>query len=272
MNTHILRAIVRKDLLTIAQNQGVWMPIVVVPIVFLIILPAVVILIPSQIHMVGSIGTQLDLFTRNMPAALRQQVAGMGEAQTMTYLFVTYFFAPFFLIIPMMVSNVIGADSFAGEKERKTLEALLYTPATDQELFVGKVLTAWVPSVLISWASFLVYTVVVNALGYSQMGRLFFPNVMWLPLMVWVVPATSALGLSVIVLVSAKVKTFQAANQLGATVLIPILLLVYGQIGGLLYFSVPVVLVVGLVFWVIDVVLIRLGVRTFNRGELIARL
>jgi len=272
MNTRILRAIMRKDLLTILQNKGVWMPIVLVPIIFLVILPTVAIVIPSQINMVGSMGTQMDLFLRNMPAALRQQVAGMSEAQTMIYLFIVYLFAPFFLIIPMMVSSVIGADSFAGEKERKTLEALLYTPATDMELFVGKVLTAWVPAVLISWGSFLIYTVVVNALGYSQMGRLFFPNMMWIPLMLWVVPAASALALSVMVLVSTKVKTFQEANQLGSTVVIPILLLVFGQIGGVMYFSVPVVLLVGLVFWIIDVVLIRIGVRTFARGELIARL
>jgi ABC-type Na+ efflux pump permease subunit len=41
-----------------------------------------------------------------------------------------------------MVSSVLAADSFAGEKERKTLEALLYTPTTDRELFTAKLLEA----------------------------------------------------------------------------------------------------------------------------------
>ena len=39
-----------------------------------------------------------------------------------------YLFAPMYLIVPMMVSAVIAADSFVGERERKTLEALLHTP------------------------------------------------------------------------------------------------------------------------------------------------
>jgi len=86
------------------------------------------------------------------------------------------------------------------------------------------------------------------------------------------VPAAAALGLSVIVLVSVRVKTFQEANQLGGVVVVPILLLVFGQIAGVLYFSVSLVLLVGLILWIIDAVLVYFGVRTFHRGELIARL
>ncbi|MBD3171504.1 ABC transporter permease subunit [Candidatus Bathyarchaeota archaeon] len=36
-----------------------------------------------------------------------------------------------------MSSSVIATDSFAGEKERNTLEVLLATPLTDSELLVG---------------------------------------------------------------------------------------------------------------------------------------
>ena len=38
------------------------------------------------------------------------------------------------------------------EKERKTLEALLYTPTTDRELLIAKMLGAWLPAVAIAWA------------------------------------------------------------------------------------------------------------------------
>ena len=48
-----------------------------------------------------------------------------------------YMFAPFFLIIPLMVSSILAADSIVGEKERNTLEGLLYTPLTDQELYIA---------------------------------------------------------------------------------------------------------------------------------------
>jgi len=48
--------------------------------------------------------------------------------------------------------------------------------------------------------------------------------------------------------------------------------LVFGQISGVMYFSVWVVLLLGLVLWGIDAVLIWFGSRTFRRGRLIARL
>jgi len=104
------------------------------------------------------------------------------------------------------------------------------------------------------------------------MGRVFFPTWSWIVLILWVVPAAAGLGLSVMVLVSSKVTTFQEANQLGGVVVVPILFLVFGQIAGVLYFSVPVVALIGLVLWIIDAGLITLGVKTFQRGELVARL
>jgi len=274
MNTRFLRAIVRKDLLTMLQNRGVWLPIVILPVILLVIMPLALILAPTavNVNMPGSMMQQLDLFMRNMPDTLRQQVAGLTPQQTYVLLFTVYFFAPFFLIIPLMVSSVTAADSFAGEKERKTLEALLYTPASDTELFMGKVLTALAPALAVSWSSFILYGIVVNAAGAHIMGRLFFPTTMWLALILWVVPAAAALGLSVMVLVSTKVKSFQEANQIGGMVVLPILLLVFAQAGGLLYFSLPVALAVGAVLWVIDAVLIFFGIKTFARGELIARL
>ena len=51
-----------------------------------------------------------------------------------------YLLAPLFLIVPLMVSAVLAADAFAGEKERKTLETLLHLPISDRDLFFAKVL------------------------------------------------------------------------------------------------------------------------------------
>lgn len=272
MNPRVILTIVRKDLLVVARNKGVWMPIVLVPIIFIGLLPAVGILVPLSIGTTAEELEDVRSFLEHLPPGLSRQLAGLTEEQTWVVLFSTYFLAPFFLIIPIMISSVIGADSFAGEKERKTLEALLYTPASDAELFVGKVLTALIPAVLVSWLSFVVYGITVNLAGWSVMGRIFFPNTMWIALILWVVPAAAGLGLSVIVLVSSKVKGFQEANQIGGTVVIPIILLVVGQLTGVLYFSLPIVLLIGAILWGVDALLIRFGIRTFARGELMARL
>ena len=45
-----------------------------------------------------------------------------------------------------MISSVVAASSFVGEKERKTLESLLYTPIDIASLFWGKLLSAFIPA------------------------------------------------------------------------------------------------------------------------------
>jgi len=125
-----------------------------------------------------------------------------------------------------------------------------------------------VPAVAIAWVGFLLYSVTANVAGWSTMGRIFFPNLMWIVLALWVAPAVAGLGLGITVLVSARAETFQEAYQLGGIVVLPILLLVVGQATGVLYFSSWLVVALGLVFWIVDAVLFYLGARRFRRSEL----
>ena len=87
-----------------------------------------------------------------------------------------------------MVASTTASSSFVGEKERRTIEGLLYTPITDRELVLAKVLVSVIPSVLLAWAAFVVYTVLVNALGAPLMGGLFFPTWTWAIIIVVLVP------------------------------------------------------------------------------------
>jgi hypothetical protein len=92
---------------------------------------------------------------------------------------------------------------------------------------------------------------------------------MWLVLIFWVVPAVPVLGLGVIVLVSARAQGFQDANQIGGAVVLPVLLLLVGQMSGVMSFSVTLVALLGLAFWLLDGLLIWLGSRSFRRGRLL---
>jgi ABC-2 type transport system permease protein len=268
VNWRAIRAIVRKDLKVVFQNKGVMIPIVVVPLIFLVVLPGLAALAPLLEGDPSSALSDMRAFLENMPAGMQATIAGYDEIQTVIVLGLVYFLAPMYLILPLMVASVIAADSFAGEKERKTLEALLYTPTSDRELLVAKMLSAMVPAVTIAWVGFLLYSVTANVAAWSTMGRIFFPNLMWVVLAIWVAPAVAGLGLGITVLVSARAETFQEAYQLGGVVVLPILLLVVGQATGVLYFSSWMVLVLGLFFWIVDAVLLTLGARRFRRSEL----
>jgi hypothetical protein len=272
MNWRAVRAIVRKDLRVVSQNKGVLIPLIVVPIVILVALPALTAFAPLLQDVPGSPFAGLTGFIENMPPGLQRELVGLDEMQTIVVLFLVYLLAPMYLILPLMIASVVAADSFAGEKERKTLEALLYTPTTDWELFMSKLLAAWLPALGVAWLGFVLYALMANLAGWSTMGRVFFPNVMWIILALWVAPAVAGVGLGVTVLISARAEGFQEAYQLGAIVVLPIILLIVGQATGVMYFSPWLVLLLGLVFWVVGIMLLWLAARTFQRQELATRL
>jgi ABC-type Na+ efflux pump permease subunit len=272
VNARAIRAIVRKDLKVVSQNKGVAIPLIVVPMLILVALPGLASLAPILQDMPGTPFSGLGQFVERMPGNLKAQLAAYNEAQTVVVLTLVYFLAPMYLILPLMVSSVIAADSFAGEKERKTMEALLYTPTTDVELLVAKLLSAWLPALGIAWGGFVLYCVVANVAAWPVMGRLFFPNAMWIALALWVAPAVAGLGLGTTVLISARAQSFQDAYQLGGVVVLPILLLVVVQATGVMYFSTSLVLLLGLAFWIVDAALLWLGGRSFTRTELATRL
>jgi ABC-type Na+ efflux pump permease subunit len=272
MNWRAIKAIVRKDLKVVFQNKGVSIPLIVVPVIILGALPALVAFAPALQDIPGSPFAGLDTFIERMPPGLRAELSGYDEMQTIVALALVYMLAPMYLILPLMVASVIAADSFAGEKERKTLEALLHTPTTDWELFLAKLLSAWLPALGIAWGGFLLYALVANVAAWQTMHRVFFPNLMWIVLAIWVAPAVAGLGLATTVLVSARAESFQEAYQLGAVVVLPILILVIGQATGVMYFSVGLVLLLGLVLWAVDAGLLWFGRRIFQRSKLATRL
>jgi ABC-type Na+ efflux pump permease subunit len=269
MNARAIRAIIRKDLKVVSRNKGVMLPIIIAPLVMFVILPWIVPLMPFLGELFGVTPNDAQGLISQMPAGIQQEFAGYDLYQGFAIYFLVYIMASFFLIIPLMVSSVIAADSFAGEKERKTMEALLYTPTTDRELFIGKLLSGWLAAIAVAFISFVLYAIMANAAAWIYTHRIFFPNTMWLVMISWMVPAVPGLGLGVMVLVSARAQGFQDAYQIGNLIVLPVVFLAVGQISGVLSLSVKLVFLVGLVIWLLDGLLIWLGNRSFRRGRLL---
>ena len=168
-----------------------------------------------------------------------------------------------------MASSILTANSFAGEKERKTLEGLLFTPMSMSTLFKGKVLAAFIPSLLLSWVTFIIYGVIANILMYPIFGILMFPNWNWIILILWVVPTCSLAVILLNVLISAKVRGFQEAYQLGGLVVLPLLALIGGQATGMLMIGPWMLLGTGAVMMITSFMLLRL-VTMWNRRQQLA--
>lgn len=272
MNWRAIWAIMRKDLRVVMQNKGVVLPILLLPLILFVVMPLLVLALPAAFSSTGAGSNDLQELLAMISPGMRQQLQGLTPDQAGAVFFLVYMLAPLFLIVPIMVSNVIAADSFVGEKERKTLEALLYTPTTDGELLTGKLLSAWLPALLVSLLSYVLYSVTANLAAWPMMGKALFPNLVWSVMVIWVAPAAAAFGLTTMMLVSVRAKTFQEAYQTGSLVVLPVVILLLGQVVGVIYFNVWLALLLGMVLWIISLVLLLYGRKTFHRTELIARL
>lgn len=272
MNRRNVLAIARKDWIEVRQNKYAWVPMLILPILFDIVLPLVIILLMTNIHMAPQSLTgdaDMEIFFKAMPPSISQYLDFSRPVELAIVVILGVMLAPMFLILPLMYSTTIAAESFAGERERKTIEALLYTPATDAELFLGKVLASAIPSTLITWVGFGIYTLILNLAPYSVFQRFWFPLPNWWPLIFWMSPALVMFGICFTVLISAKVPTFLGAYQTSSATVLLVVILFAGQMTGILYLSVGIGFLLGLFLWIVAVIMAALAVRTFNREKLL---
>lgn len=254
--------IIKKDIKEIISSNQTMIPMIILPVIFAVIFP-IGLLFAAQFGMEGVNGMdELIKIFGNMFKTL-------NDTQLIVEIMMNYMFPILFLLIPVMTTSIIGAGSFVGEKERKTMESLLYTPITLKELFIAKTVGVAIPAYFITLLSSIVFGIIMNIGGWIYFGRMIFPNLKWILLILWVCPAITLLGLSLMVLISAKAKTFQDAQQMSGLIVLPIVFVLIGQMTGLFLLNEAILFVVGAFLYVLDYVLMRNATRTFVPEKLV---
>ncbi len=269
MNLDRVAAIVRKDLVVVLRNRGVFLPLLVTPALLLFALPAFLVLGPQLLSDAAPAMDSSGTF-ENLVPTLEATADGGTPIWERTVL--VYLVAPLYLLVPLVAATVLAADTFAGERERRTLEALLHTPTTDRELFLGKMLVAYIPALTLALVSFALYTVWANLLGARAVGGIFFPTPSWFVLVFWLAPGVSALGLGLMVVVSSRVRSLQAAHQIGSLIIMPFVLVVIAQVSGTLLFDVTTTALFGVIVWGLAALTLMWGVSSFDRDRVATRL
>ncbi|WXG42593.1 MAG: ABC transporter permease subunit [Promethearchaeati archaeon SRVP18_Atabeyarchaeia-1] len=192
-----------------------------------------------------------------------------------TYLFFLYaFLAEMLLMVPVILPVYIAADSFAGEKERKTIQQLLETPLTDSEILLGKILTSFIPTIITTYACILSTTIVVNLSWYFVNGafQLIFPNITVLIQLALLYPLLAFFGILTMVWVSTRATKVMEATQLGGVVVVPVLVIAFLPILVGAITSIYFVLTVVAIFAVADYGLFKVASRKFTRDAILQRL
>jgi len=260
----VVRAVIARDLRAVRRSKAVVIPMMLVPFLLLVVLPLVVGIAARQ----ASTPTSTISFLDSLPAALANPIADLPPNEQLLTLVLGYLLAPLFLIVPLMVSAVLAADAFAGEKERHTMETLLHLPIGDRDLFIAKFLTGFIPAVAVSWIGFTAFAIVANGVSWGIVDGLIVPNGLWLVVIFWVAPAVATLGLGIMVRVSARSRTTQEANQLGGAVILPLIFLAVGQATGLLLVDLGVALAIGAGVWIVGLLLVWRGAAKFTRDRI----
>ncbi len=256
-----IRTVVRKDLTAVKRSKAITLPMIIVPAILLIVLPLTL----------GSIARSVDpgaALQSPLVKDLLKGVVDLPSQEQLPILVLCYLLVPLLLVLPLMVSAVLAADAFAGEKERRTLEGLLHLPISDRDLFVAKFLSAFLPALAITWGGAIVYAVVANISAWSATGRLIIPYAQWMVMMAWVAPAVATFSLGVLVLISSRARTTQEANQLGGAVILPLIFVAATQVSPFLLAPVWAVFALGALVWAIAMALVVWSARRFTRDRL----
>jgi len=166
---------------------------------------------------------------------------------------------------PTSFSLVIALESFVGEKERNTLEALLAMPLSDLELYLGKLLASVIPPVTLSVLAIgIFYLGIQLIIGYSMSAFTLF-----------LVMALSALGALVMVsgavVVSSHTSSIRGANLLASFIILPMTFIISAESWCILHGYIDILWMIMLAMLVVSIIFIRMGIRIFNREEILSR-
>lgn len=256
-----MTAIIKKDLQKIISSRRMFFTLLAVPLILTTILPTIFLLVP---YFAPEENAEFEKLLELLPLAEQH----MDISEKMAELILNYALPVFFLIIPVMASTIMSASSFVGEKEKQTLETLLYSPLSLTQIFQAKVAASFLLSMLVSCISFSVMLTVLEAGAYATAGILVLPGIQWLLVMLLVAPALSLISITLIIRISAKSQSVEDAQQGAVFLLLPILFMLISQFAGLFLISARVLLGLGAVCAVFAGFLLKRAMARFTYESL----
>jgi uncharacterized membrane protein SpoIIM required for sporulation len=175
---------------------------------------------------------------------------------------------PFAIMIvgffPISFSLIIALEAFVGEKERNSLEPLLTTPLSDESLYTGKLLASVLLPLAASFIGMGAYLIIV----YFSMN--YVPEPITLIQILLLTTMEALVMVAGAVVVSSHTTSVRAANLLASFIIVPMAFLIQAETIFLFWGQNDALWCTIAALAVADALLIRTGIRTFNREELLA--
>jgi ABC-type Na+ efflux pump permease subunit len=260
--------IARTDLRQFVQARDFWLPLAIVALLFFVIIPTFLLLIISTIKDVKLVN-QLSDVVGSLPASLKHSVKGQKGPVQASYALAVYLFAPLAIIVPLTVSSAVGAHTIIGERERGSGEFLAHSPATEREIYLGKLMASLIPGYFTAAVGFAMYSLVVNLIVGPKVGGWFFPTGNWWILMLWVLPPFIAIALAVILAISARVSSAAAAQQSSALATLPLIVIAYGVSSNTIFKGQALAFGIGALAWIVALLALWRASSSVSRERLL---
>lgn len=196
--------------------------------------------------------------------------AGISASECLQYYMTTQFMM-MFMMLPVIIPVNIAAYSIVGEKTTRSLEPLLATPISTIELVTGKNLAAVIPAVLATWLGYLIFMIGAFVMTGSQSLVMAFLDPLWLVAIFIIGPGLAIISVNFAVMVSSRVNDPRVAEQLAVVVILPLLLLLFGQLSGFIVLNRTLMIIFAMVVLTFDAILVPLAVRLFQRETILTR-
>ncbi len=115
-------------------------------------------------------------------------------------------------LVVAMGGMYVALDVTAGERERGTLEALLLTPASDMEIFTGKLLAVFSITLIPTVATFVAFGLTTNLLPESMSSGAQIPLIVFIGSIIAALPFALAVNV-IMMLVAIRMNTFKEAQS-----------------------------------------------------------
>ncbi len=180
-------------------------------------------------------------------------------------------FSFFFMILGAIIPTVIAAYSFVGEKTEKTLEPLLATPTTDDEILLGKSLAAFLPVIIMIFIGAVIFTVLMDIFTLPKVGYLYFPNWNFVIIILLDTPLACVMSIEFSVIISSRMNDVRSAQQLAGVIFIPFLALYLLTEISIITLDNDTLLLIAGIIALIDIVFFFISRATFQREEILTK-
>ena len=177
----------------------------------------------------------------------------------------------FFVIFAAVLPTSIAAYSIVGEKVEKSLEPMLATPLSDNEILLGKTIASLVPPILATWLGASIFMAASDYLLYGSISRYYFPNWNAGLMLFALAPLAALFGVEIAVIASSRIGDVRGANQLGGLVWIPFMVIFIYAAEGDFQLSVGNLLLVSGILVALEAALYFVATSTFRREQILTK-